>query len=60
MMTTKRRDGWITAVMLTTSVLVCYGVWREITHHDGVLLVVVAASAMPALVAWLVRQSKAP
>lgn len=47
---------WFGAGMMLCGVLVLIGAWREITHHDGPLLVVCAASVMSVLSVWFARR----
>lgn len=53
----RRYERWFGAGMMLFGVLVVLGAWREITHHDGVLLVVCVASAMSSFSAWFARRA---
>lgn len=42
---------------LSMGLLSLLGAWREVTHHDGIILVVATASMMPVLAALLARRA---
>ena len=54
----RHRDVWFGLAMLLLGLLVLWGVWREIMHHDGIILVVVPAAMMPLLTALRSRHAK--
>jgi hypothetical protein len=53
----RRCEFWVGVGMLVCGLLVVFGAWREVTHHDGLLLVVAPASMMPMLSALLARRA---
>ncbi|WP_139201698.1 hypothetical protein [Rhodanobacter glycinis] len=52
-----RHDLWIGLASVALGLLVLFGAWREITHHDGLLLVIAPAAVMPLLASLLARRS---
>lgn len=53
----RRSQFWFGVGMMLCGLLVAVGAWREVAHHDGLLLVIAPASAMPSLAALLARRA---
>jgi hypothetical protein len=53
----RRHELGIGVLMALAGLMVLAGTWREMAHHDGLLLVVVPASMMPVLSALLARRA---
>jgi hypothetical protein len=53
----RRNELWLAAGFLLMALLVVFGAWREVAHHDGLMLVIAPATTMPVLASFLARRA---